>query len=192
MSLPNNPSDLLTHPIVKRAIRKKARELAQRREFVGDDIADIAGAIRIQLAPRLAKLDLCRGALHALVACAMRSIGASLIKERYRDCRRVALNTWSFDAPDARGQRRRAEAITESEAATRHGGAAPDAIGAFITRQSIEHATASLQPDLVIVVRLLREDTPATAARRLGISRRQMRSLIAEIREHFIRHGFGH
>lgn len=192
MSQPNNPSDFLTHPTVRYAIRRKARQLAKRAEFVGDDIADIAGAIRVLLAPRLLGFDPERASLHTFVVHAMRSIGASLIKERYRDCRRVALNTWSFDALDARGQRRRAEAITESEAATRHGGAGPDAIGAFITRQSIEHATASLHPDLVIVVRLLREDAPATAARRLGISRRQMRSLIAEIREHFIRHGFGH
>lgn len=191
MEQPTNPSDLLTHPIVKRAIRKKARELAQRPEFVGDDIGDIAGAIRVQLAPRLVKFSSRRGGLHALVACAMRSIGASLIKERYRDCRRVALNTWSFETPDECGNRRRAETITESEGAQRRGDVRPDPFDALITRRSIEQATASLDPDLVIVVRVLREDVPAIAARRLGISRRQLRALIAEIREHFVRHGFG-
>lgn len=191
MTHPANPSDLLTHPIVKRAIRKKARELAQRPEFVGDDIGDIAGAIRVQLAPRLVKFSSRRGGLHALVACAMRSIGASLIKERYRDCRRVALNTWSFETPDERGNRRHAETITEGEGALRRGDVRPDPIDALITRRSLEDATASLDPDLVIVVRVLREDVPAIAARRLGISRRQLRALIAEIREHFVRHGFG-
>jgi len=191
MEQPTNPSDLLTHPIVKRAIRKKARELARRAEFFGDDIADIAGAIRVQLVPKLATLDLRRGGLHTLVACAMRSIAASLIKERYRDCRRVALNTWSFETPDARGQRTRAELVTEDAVARACGRALCDPIEALITRRSIEDATASLHPDLVIVVRVLREDAPATAARRLGISRRQMRGLIAEIREHFVRHGIG-
>jgi len=191
MEQPTNPSDLLTHPIVKRAIRKKARELAQRPEFVGDDIGDIAGAIRVQLAPRLAKFSSHRGGLHALVACATRSIAASLIKERYRDCRRVALNTWSFETPDARGQRTRAESVSEDAVVRACGRAICDPIDALITRRSIEDATASLHPDLVIVVRVLREDVPAIAARRLGISRRQLRALIAEIREHFVQHGLG-
>ncbi|MBL9150781.1 MAG: hypothetical protein JNM94_19000, partial [Phycisphaerae bacterium] len=67
-----------------------------------------------------------------------------------------------------------------------------DAIDDLITRQSIDEIVATLHPDLVIVVRVLREDAPAAAADRLGMSRHRMRVLIAELREHFSRGGLGH
>lgn len=195
MSQPkSNPSALLSHPTVSNVIRRTAGQLARRRDFATDDIEDIAGALRVLIALRLRNFDPARSGLHTFATRAARSAAASLVRERHREKRRGEIHTCSFEdlPPDPTGDPRCAENINETDAARRRGADVPDPIDALITRRSIEQIVATLDPHLVIVVRVLREDAPFAAAQRLGISRRRLRVLIAELRERFVTGGFGH
>jgi DNA-directed RNA polymerase specialized sigma24 family protein len=191
---PHHPSHLLAHPTVRNVIRRTAGQLARRSDFAPDDLGDIAGALRVLIAVRLQHFDPSRSGLHTFATRAARSAAASLVRERHREKRRGAIHTRSFEElpPDPHGDPRCAETISEADAARRRGADVRDAIDDLITRQSIDEIVATLHPDLVIVVRVLREDAPAAAADRLGMSRHRMRVLIAELREHFSRGGLGH
>jgi len=192
VSKQNNPSDLLSHRTVSNVIRRTAGQLARRRDFATDDIEDIAGALRVLIAVRLQHFDPLRSGLHTFATRAARSAAASLVRERHREKRQGDIHTRSFeDLPLApTGEHRCAESIAETDAARRRGTAVPDPIDALITRRSIDEIVATLHPDLVIVVRMLREDAPFAAAQRLGISRRRLRVLIAALRERFVSGGF--
>jgi len=188
-----NPTDLLDHPTVRRVIRNRGLTLARRRDFARDELADIQSALRVLVASRLRLFDVSRSSLHTFATRITRNAAATLIRDRHRDKRRGALHTRSFEelSPDPSGDPRCAETISEADAARRRGADVRDAIDDLITRRSIDEIVATLHPDLVIVVRVLREDAPAAAAGRLGISRHRMRVLIADLHEHFSRGGFG-
>ncbi len=194
MTQPSNPSDLLSHPTVRKIVHGTAGKLAARSDFVRDDIGDIASALRVLIGRRLQKFDPTRAGLHTFATRIARSAAATLVRERHREKRRGAIHTRSFEElpPDPHGDPRCAETISEADAARRRGAEVRDAIDDLVTRQSIDEIVATLHPDLVIVVRVLREDAPAAAADRLGMSRHRMRVLIAELREHFSRGGLGH
>jgi DNA-directed RNA polymerase specialized sigma24 family protein len=194
MTQPQQPNALLAHPTVQRVIRRTAGELAGRSDFASDDFADIVGALRVLVGIRLQSFDAARSGLHTYATHIARSAAATLIKSRHRAKRRGDFSSRSFEdlPPDPNGDARCAETISEADAARRRGADVRDPIDDLITRRSIDEIVAKLHPDLVIVVRVLREDAPAAAADRLGISRHRMRVLIAELREHFRRGGLGH
>jgi len=193
MTQPHEPNALLVHPTVQRVIRRTAGKLAARSDFASDDFADIASALRVLVGTRLRSFDATRSGLHTFATRIARSAAATLIRDRHRDKRRGALHTRSFDdlPPDPNGDARCAETISEADAARRRGADVRDAIDDLITRQSIDEIVANLHPDFLIVVRVLREDAPAAAAARLGLSRHRMRVLIAELHERFVTGGFG-
>lgn len=193
MTTQHNPTDLLAHPTVRSIIRRTAGQLARRRDFSRDDLEDIAGALRVLIATRLRHFDPARAPLAAFAASVARSAAASLVRERHRDRRRASLHTSSFDdvPPTGASDAPCADTVSDADAARRRGVDVGDAIDDLITRRSIDEIVARLDPDLVIVIRMLREDTPFAAAKRLGISRRRMRVLIADLREHFVAGGFG-
>ncbi|MFO0875126.1 MAG: hypothetical protein U0575_14300 [Phycisphaerales bacterium] len=189
----DRPLDLLDQPTVRRAIRSRGLTLARRRDFARDELADIESALRVLVAPRLRLFDVGRSSLHTFATRIARSAAATLIRDRHRDKRQGEIHTQSFDAlpPDPNGDPRCAETVSEADAARRRRTDVRDVIDDLITRRSIDEIVAKLHPDLVIVVRVLREDAPAAAADRLGMSRHRMRVLIAELNEHFSRGGFG-
>lgn len=183
----------LNDQYIRTLILIKARSLMKSPAFRGVDRDDVLRDLTLILAKRLGQFDPERAQLRTFVSRVLDSAAITLLRARQREKR-------SGDHGMASIERLResqttdpvtgSAAVGEADAARRLGREVRSPIDDFHLSDSIREIVAALPPDLADLCRALQEDSAVSTARGLGISRRQLRNRIAELRVRFAAAGF--
>ena len=183
----------LNDQYIRTLILIKARSLMRSPAFRGVERDDVLRALTLILAKRLGQFDPERAQLRTFVSRVLDSAAITLLRARQREKR-------SGDHGMASIERLResqttdpvtgSAAVGEADAARRLGREVRSPIEDFHLSDSIREIVAALPPDLADLCRALQEDSAVSTARGLGISRRQLRNRIAELRVRFAAAGF--
>ncbi len=183
----------LNDQYIRTLILIKARSLMKSPAFRGVERDDVLRDLTLILAKRLGQFDPERAQLRTFVSRVLDSAAITLLRARQREKR-------SGDHGMASIERLResqttdpvtgSAAVGEADAARRLGREVRSPIDEFHLNDSIREIVAALPPDLADLCRALQEDSAVSAARGLGISRRQLRNRIAELRVRFAAAGF--
>lgn len=183
----------LNDQYIRTLILIKARSLMKSPAFRGVERDDVLRDLTLILAKRLGQFDPERAQLRTFVSRVLDSAAITLLRARQREKR-------SCDHGMASIERLResqttdpvtgSAAVGEADAARRLGREVRSPIDDFHLSDSIREIVAALPPDLADLCRALQEDSAVSTARGLGISRRQLRNRIAELRVRFAAAGF--
>ncbi len=183
----------LNDQYIRTLILIKARSLMKSPAFRGVERDDVLRDLTLILAKRLDQFDPERAQLRTFVSRVLDSAAITLLRARQREKR-------SGDHGMASIERLResqttdpvtgSAAVGEAAAARRLGREVRSPIEDFDLSDSIREIVAALPPDLADLCRALQEDSAVSIARGLGISRRQLRNRIAELRVRFAAAGF--
>ena len=183
----------LNDQYIRTLILIKARSLMKSPAFRGVERDDVLRDLTLILAKRLGQFDPERAQLRTFVSRVLDSAAITLLRARQREKR-------SGDHGMASIERLResqttdpvtgSAAVGEADAARRLGLEVRSPIEDFDLSDSIREIVAALPPDLADLCRALQEDSAVSTARGLGISRRQLRNRIAELRVRFAAAGF--
>ncbi len=183
----------LNDQYIRTLILIKARSLMKSPAFRGVERDDVLRDLTLILAKRLGQFDPERAQLRTFVSRVLDSAAITLLRARQREKR-------SGDHGMASIERLResqttdpvtgSAAVGEADAARRLGREVRSPIDEFHLSDSIREIVAALPPDLADLCRALQEDSAVSTARGLGISRRQLRNRIAELRVRFAAAGF--
>lgn len=183
----------LNDQYIRTLILIKARSLMKSPAFRGVERDDVLRDLTLILAKRLGQFDPERAQLRTFVSRVLDSAAITLLRARQREKR-------SGDHGMASIERLResqttdpvtgSAAVGEADAARRLGREVRSPIVDFHLSDSIREIVAALPPDLADLCRALQEDSAVSTARGLGISRRQLRNRIAELRVRFAAAGF--
>mgnify|MGYP000901988281 FL=1 len=183
----------LNDQYIRTLILIKARSLMKSPAFRGVERDDVLRDLTLILAKRLGQFDPERAQLRTFVSRVLDSAAITLLRARQREKR-------SGDHGMASIERLResqttdpvtgSAAVGEADAARRLGREVRSPIDDFHLSDSIREIVAALPPDLADLCRALQEDSAVSTARGLGISRRQLRNRIAELRVRFAAAGF--
>lgn len=183
----------LNDQYIRTLILIKARSLMKSPAFRGVERDDVLRDLTLILAKRLGQFDPERAQLRTFVSRVLDSAAITLLRARQREKR-------SGDQGMASIERLResqttdpvtgSAAVGEADAARRLGREVRSPIEDFHLSDSIREIVAALPPDLADLCRALQEDSAVSTARGLGISRRQLRNRIAELRVRFAAAGF--
>lgn len=183
----------LNDQYIRTLILIKARSLMKSPAFRGVERDDVLRDLTLILAKRLGQFDPERAQLRTFVSRVLDSAAITLLRARQREKR-------SGDHDIASIERLResqttdpvtgSAAVGEADAARRLGREVRSPIEDFHLSDSIREIVAALPPDLADLCRALQEDSAVSTARGLGISRRQLRNRIAELRVRFAAAGF--
>lgn len=183
----------LNDQYIRTLILIKARNLMKSPAFRGVERDDVLRDLTLILAKRLGQFDPERAQLRTFVSRVLDSAAITLLRARQREKR-------SGDHGMASIERLResqttdpvtgSAAVGEADAARRLGREVRSPIEDFHLSDSIREIVAALPPDLADLCRALQEDSAVSTARGLGISRRQLRNRIAELRVRFAAAGF--
>mgnify|MGYP000896345352 FL=1 len=183
----------LNDQYIRTLILIKARSLMKSPAFRGVERDDVLRDLTLILAKRLGQFDPERAQLRTFVSRVLDSAAITLLRARQREKR-------SGDHGMASIERLResqttdpvtgSAAVGEADAARRLGREVRSPIEDFHLSDSIREIVAALPPDLADLCRALQEDSAVSTARGLGISRRQLRNRIAELRVRFAAAGF--
>jgi len=183
----------LNDQYIRTLILIKARSLMKSPTFRGVERDDVLRDLTLILAKRLGQFDPERAQLRTFVSRVLDSAAITLLRARQREKRSGDHGMASIE----RLRERQATdpvtgsaAVAEADAARRLGREVRSPIDEFHLNDSIREIVAALPPDLADLCRALQEDSAVSTARGLGISRRQLRNRIAELRVRFAAAGF--
>ena len=186
-----------THPVhaalssdyVKTLIRLKARQLRRRSEFCRTPVKDIEQEPVLHVLQQAHLYDATRGAVNTFVTTVVKSAAAMMCRDRRRLKRAAGLNLQSLEGStllDGGEEKTLLDVIIDDDLRRRHAGYTASDEDRACTSADTSIALSGLSSSLRAVARLLMEGAKeASVATRLGISRRQARKAIEEIREHF-------
>jgi len=184
----------LNDSYIRTLILIKARRLMASPAFRGAEREDVLHDLTLILATRIDQFDPARSQFRTFVSRVLDSAAITLLRGRRRAKRADGLNLRSIETLREHASTdpvTGSAALGEADAARRLGFDVPSPADEFIVRESIREIVAALPPDLAELCRFLREGSEVAAARDLGISRRQVRNRIAELRKRFAAAGFG-
>lgn len=186
-----------THPVhaalssdyVKTLIRLRARQLRRRSEFCRTPVKDIEQELVLHVLQQAHLYDASRGAVNTFVTTVVKSAAAMMCRDRRRLKRAAGLNLQSLEGStllDEGEEKTLADVIIDDDLRRRHGGYTASDEDRACAFADTSVALSGLSSSLRAVARLLMEGAKeASVATRLGISRRQARKAIEEVREHF-------
>lgn len=178
----------------KRLIRFKARQICRRPGFSRSDREDVQQELWEAVVRKAHLFDPERSSLDTfidrVVGCGIRM----LLRDRRRRKRANGFHTRSLDEQVRHGDRG-AESLSAGvgdDDRGRHRGSLPeDKIERREAADAVEHALRSMPTHVRDVCRLVMGGSISSAARDLGVSRRQIRNALDEARAYFERAGFG-
>lgn len=161
-------------------IKHKARQLARQRGFNRHEEEDLQAELMLRVLAGLPRFDASRGELDAFVRVVVETAAAMIARERTRLKRGGGTRAVSLDqtAPVHDDAPTLTDRLTPLDLGRRLG-LVPTALRSSST---VESVIASLSDRDQAVCRELMNGTPASAARNLGISRRDVRAAIERIR----------
>jgi RNA polymerase sigma factor (sigma-70 family) len=186
---------LVHNEYAKTSIRVKARQLCRRADFNRSEREDVEQDLWLHLLTQAQNFDSERSALNTFIDRMVNSAAAHLVRRRESDMRADGFRTHSLDA-SPRGKDQHKKSLRSSlspDDGTRRSFTIPKSdLDEFENREALEFALASM-PDGVrnLCSRVMGGESPTALARELGISRRRVRRMLDEAREHLERAGFG-
>ena len=188
------PSPEILNDYAKRLIRIKARQLIGRAGLRACDREDIEQELTLRLLEQAQRFDPARGSLHTFVARVLDSAAAMLLRHRRRLKRAAGYRAASLEAAGDRGDTEPhclRDVLSEADL-RRHTGTPPsDALDGLERTEALDHVLRRMPPRLRDVCRRLAASNASAVARQMGISRRQLRKLVAEVRRYFEDAGLG-
>jgi RNA polymerase sigma factor (sigma-70 family) len=178
----------LTTEYVQKLISIKARQLVRKPGFSRSDQPDVAQELAAHILRAAHLFDPGRGSVRTFIARVVDSAVAMILRDRRRLKRAAGFRVLSLADPGFSGTDREstlAETIEEADLRRRCGGACRGDDEDRVRAIDLAQILAGLPPHLQEMAVWLKEESEAAVARDLGISRRQVRKAVAQIREAF-------
>ncbi|MEX0718358.1 MAG: sigma-70 family RNA polymerase sigma factor [Planctomycetaceae bacterium] len=172
-------------------IRTRTAQLARRPGFAGSDREDLSQHLWTALFEQAGKFDPTRASIDTFIDRVVNTAVGMLLRERRRRMRAAGLRAQSLDQPARGCSLPLAERLEDEDRCRRLGTVPEESVEAWIDAGAFAHAMASAPVHLRDVLRRVMGGSVVSAARELGVSRRQIRNALAQAREHFERAGFG-
>lgn len=188
-----NSNDVFLTDYAKKFIKYSAKQISRRTEFDRFEADDIEQDLWIAVLQNGERFDPSRASLNTFIACIVYSAAAMLIRKRKARKRQSFNNARSLERTitTREGQPEPLSGtVSESESCRRIGTEFRDEAVRRDDIEAVRAALAELPPEIEDVYRRLMNGTVASVARELGISRRCLRSLMAEATSHFEKKGF--
>ena len=190
----NHLQSILSHPFTDTLIGIKARQLCRRSGFSRSDYDDLRQDMRLYLIEKAHRFDPVRGNVEAFVTNALNTWVAMQLRYRKREKRRESYKAVSLERTPVKcnGDITSLGAVLLEEDGGRRTQTYPiSPIEQFELREAIEHVMQGLEPDERALLTPVAEHGVASAARTLGVSRRQVDNAMARIRQRFEKAGLG-
>ena len=186
MDSPHARNALLT-AYAQSLIKFKARQLSRKPGFSRSDEEDVSQELTAHLLTQAGLYDPKRGSANTFADRVIKSAIAMLLRDRRRQKRAAGFTAQSLEQTYVRQDQGIASLRDVLGLADlyRRTGAGDDDERRAETVAAVIEAFQSLPPDLQDLCRRLIDGTAASAARELGISRRQFRNAIERVRHHF-------
>jgi len=187
-------SSVLLHEYTQRLIRIKARQMTIRPGFSRSDYDDLEQELACFLLQRVGRFDPGRASLETFVSRVVDSAVATILRDRNRIKRGAGQAPASLDTPVTQADGAAAsprDLLTEADSRRRTGTSPDEPVTVRDRAEAVERAVRGLPRDLREICRRLTCGAPASVARDLDMSRRQVRKAIEEIRRHFDDAGLG-
>ena len=178
--------DAVLTAYAKSLIKFKARQLSQKPGFSRSDQEDVAQDLTAYLLARAHLFDPNRASVNTFANRVIKSAIAMMLRDRRRQKRAAGFAAQSLEQTYVRQDQGIAslrDVLRPSDLGRRTG--TGDEEHRAKTVLAVIEAVRSLPPDLQDLCRRLIDGTAASAARELGISRRQVRNAIERLRRHF-------
>lgn len=186
--------DVVSHPFTITLIKIKARQLCRRSDFSRSDYDDLRHDMHVYLLQKSHLFDPARGTIEAFVTNALNTWVAMELRYRRRSKRHGGYRAVSLDdlTVENDGDTTTLGAVLGEADGHRRTQAAPlSTIEQFDLREAIAHAMGKLEPDeRVLLIHVVKHGV-ASAARKRGVSRRQIHNAIARMRGRFEDAGLG-
>ena len=183
----------LTSEYVQKLLKIKAKQLARRPEFRRTDPEDIEHDLIGHVLKQADKYDRARSAPNTFIVRVVDTAAAMLVRDRKRLKRAAGHGAISLDGTVLEGNGQKAsltEFISEADNQRRRGGERMSDDELCDLHSDVPDVLADLPPEHKRIAALLTNLTEAEVARKLRISRRQVRNAVEAIREHFSAAGF--
>ena len=181
-----HPRDAVLTAYAESLIKFKARQLSRKPGFSLSDEEDVAQELTAHLLTQAGLYDPKRGSANTFADRVIKSAIAMMLRDRRRQKRAAGFTAQSLEQTDVvqdHGIASLRDVLRPSDLGRRTG--AGDEERRAETVAAVIEAFQSLPPDLQDLCRRLIDGTAASAARELGISRRQFRNAIERVRHHF-------
>ena len=176
----------LTTDCITTLLKFKARQLRRRPEFRGAEMEELQQELALHVAQRAHLFDPKRGHVVAFITVVVDTAAAIMCRDRLRLKRGSGVQPQSLEGSMLLNEGQKVsllELLLEDDLRRHQGG---QASADPCERVDLADAIESLPPLLSQIAKLFMADgCEATIARDLGISRRQVRKAIDELREHF-------
>jgi RNA polymerase sigma factor (sigma-70 family) len=178
----------LTTPYVTTLIRSKAVRLSRSPGFRRSDQPDLEQELAAHVLRQASRYDAARGSVNTFIDRVVTSAAAMIVRDRRRLKRGSGQRAISLDQTHIQKDQRQmtlAQVVCEDDLCRRCGGRVHDGQQAAELSADLARAMAALTPEQREIAVRLTLAPEAVVARELGISRRQVRSVVAAIRERF-------
>ena len=180
---------LVDNQYARTSIRVKAKQLSRRKDFGSSCREDIEQDLWLHLLGQAARFDGDRSSLNTFIDRVVNSAAASLVRSREREMRADGFHAQSLEsiADDFSCKKRTLRSsLSPEDSARRMGRAFLSDIDRREQQEALDSSLANMPPEMRdMCEQLMAGATPTTLARRLGISRRQMRRRLEEARAYF-------
>ncbi|MCG3178610.1 MAG: hypothetical protein BIFFINMI_00938 [Phycisphaerae bacterium] len=178
----------VTSDYAQTLIRIKAGQLGRRPEFRGRDVEELQQDLVLRVLQRAHTFNPDRGSVNTFITRVVETAVAKMCRDYGRIKRGARLEMQSLEGSRIPGEDgvdvALGESLLESDQGRRRGEAPVPELDRLQAEMDFTEALGSLSPQASQVARLLKVGTSMRAiASQLGISRRQVRWAIAEIRE---------
>ena len=177
----------------KSCVRVKARQLSRRSEFSRSDEDDLQQDMWLTLLKEAHRFDPQRASLNTFVDRVVNSAAGMILRRPYRQKRSPGQKAVSLDrtkvAMDGEAKRPLSQLISVADLARRTGATRSDEAARHDDAEAFAHAVDAMPDDVRDVCRQVMGGSISSAARELGISRRQIREALQAARPYFERAG---
>ena len=177
----------------KSCVRVKARQLSQRSEFRQSDEDDLHQDLWLTLLKEARRFDPQRASLNTFVDRVVNSAACMILRRPYRQKRAQGRRALSLDRCKVSYGKEKmplSQLISEVDLSRRTGAAPIDETDRHDDAKAFDHAVIAMPDDVRDVCRQVMGGSISSAARELGMSRRQVREALQAARPYFERAGF--
>ena len=188
-----NAQSVVFTEYAKSCVRVKARQLSRRSEFSRSDEDDLQQDMWLTLLKEAHRFDPQRASLNTFVDRVVNSAAGMILRRPYRQKRSPGQKAVSLDrtkvAMDGEAKRPLSQLISVADLARRTGATRSDEAARHDDAEAFAHAVDAMPDDVRDVCRQVMGGSISSAARELGISRRQIREALQAARPYFERAG---
>jgi RNA polymerase sigma factor (sigma-70 family) len=187
VGITSNPDAVLT-AYAQSLIRFKARQLSRKPGFSRSDEEDLAQEMRHFLLGRAHRFDPARASVNTFAARVINCCVATILRRRRCQKRAPGYRAQSLEATAVELEGRSVplrDVLAETDLPNRVSGESEGEAERRELAEAVRQLVAALPPHLREICERLADETLSSVARDLGLSRYEMKKLMASIRERF-------